>query len=146
MHVRLRPCEPRDTQALTDLTSQLGYPVSEADLSERLTALLADPEDHQLRVAVDGRDRAIGWVHVERLRLLELPPAAQVMGLVVDDGHRSGGVGAALLEGAETIARGWGCQTMLIRSNVVRSRAHEFYERHGYMRVKTAYAFEKRLA
>ena len=32
-----------------------------------------------------------------------------------------------------------------LRSNVIRERAHAFYERHGYTHVKTQKAFRKQL-
>ncbi len=136
----------RDAARVAELTSQLGYPVSEAELRDRLATALAAPTDHRLLVAVDTEDRPIGWAHVERLRVLELPPAAQLMGLVVSEEHRSAGIGAALLDRAEATARAWGCRSLRVRSNVVRERAHGFYERAGYRNIKTSYTFEKELA
>ncbi|MBA3436207.1 MAG: GNAT family N-acetyltransferase [Chloroflexi bacterium] len=135
----------RDAAEVAELTGQLGYPVSEADLRERLETALAAPADHCLLVAVDTNDVPIGWAHVERLRVLELPPAAQLAGLVVSEQHRSAGVGAALLERTEASARDWGCRSLRVRSNVTRERAHRFYERAGYRRIKTSYTFEKEI-
>lgn len=145
MRGSIRPMDVRDAAAVAELTGQLGYPVAAADLGDRLATVLAAPTDHRLLVASDAKDVPIGWAHVERLRLLELPPAAQLAGLVVAEEHRSAGVGSALLERAEATARQWRCRSLLIRSNVVRERAHRFYERAGYRRIKTSYTFEKLL-
>ena len=145
MSAAIRPMDVRDAAEVAELTGQLGYPVSEADLRERLETALAAPADHCLLVAVDTNDVPIGWAHVERLRVLELPPAAQLAGLVVSEQDRSAGVGAALLERTEASARDWGCRSRRVRSNVTRERAHRFYERAGYRRIKTSYTFEKEI-
>lgn len=137
--------EVRDAGAVAELTGELGYPVDEADLVERLAEVLADPADHVILVAVGPDDVPVGWSHVERMRILERPPAAQLMGLVVGAEHRSRGIGSALLGASEAAARAWGCHTLLIRSNVKRERAHEFYERAGYAKEKTSFTFTKRL-
>ncbi len=145
MSAVIRPMDVRDAARVAELTGELGYPVSEAELRDRLTTALAAPTDHRLLVAVDTEDVPIGWAHVERLRLLELPPAAQLAGLVVSEEHRSAGIGAALLERAEVTARGWGCRSLRVRSNVLREHAHRFYERAGFRKIKTSYTFEKEL-
>jgi len=46
---------------------------------------------------------------------------------------------------AEQWARVHGFALMRVRSNVVRERAHRFYEREGYARVKTQAVFRKAL-
>ncbi len=145
MSLRIRPMEVRDASAVAKLTGELGYPVDEVDLVDRLAVVLADPADHLVFVAVDEDDVPVGWSHVERMRILERPPVAQLMGLVVGAEHRSRGIGSALLGASEAAARAWGCRTLLIRSNVKRERAHEFYERAGYAKVKTSFTFERRL-
>lgn len=142
---RIRPARPADAGALAPLTAQLGYPVEEAEQAERLADLLADPDDHAVLVVVDEADRPIGWAHVERQRILEASRNAVLMGLVVDEEHRSTGVGSTLLRAAEEQALGWGCRTMVVRSRVSRERAHRFYAREGYRLWKTSHVFEKRL-
>ena len=65
--------------------------------------------------------------------------------VAVDDAFRSRGIGRALLERAEAWARERGVSVLQVRSRVTRERAHAFYEREGYERIKTAYVFRKRL-
>ncbi len=74
---------------------------------------------------------------------LEEPPFAELAGLVVADSARGIGIGAALLAAAEAWARAAGFALMRVRSNVVRERAHRFYEREGYCRVKAQAVFHK---
>ena len=64
--------------------------------------------------------------------LLESGEGRDIGGLVVDDGHRSAGIGAELLAAAEAWARESGATKMVVRSRVARERAHRFYEREGY--------------
>jgi GNAT superfamily N-acetyltransferase len=87
----------------------------------------------------------VGWVHVSVSHLLESDIRAEVNGLIVAEGQRSAGAGAKLLEAAEQWALRHGCRAMNVRSNVIRERAHVFYERHGYEHYKTQKAFRKAL-
>jgi len=82
---------------------------------------------------------------VSKQPLLEVEVRAEVNGLVVAEGQRSFGAGARLLAAAEDWARKHGCKSMSVRSNVIRERAHKFYERHGYEHYKTQKSFRKPL-
>jgi GNAT superfamily N-acetyltransferase len=133
-----------DASVVADLTTQLGYPVAAGELASRMSEVLGSA-DAALLVAVDENDTVVGWVHVERLRILERPPTANIDGLVIDEGVRSAGIGAALLAEAEAWAQARGIGAMQVRSRTTRERAHRFYEREGYRRIKTSYVFEKPL-
>jgi GNAT superfamily N-acetyltransferase len=87
----------------------------------------------------------IGWIHVSKQPLLETDMRAEINGLVVAEGQRSRGAGAKLLAAAEDWARQRGCKGMSVRSNVIRERAHQFYERNDYEHYKTQKSFRKRL-
>jgi GNAT superfamily N-acetyltransferase len=60
-------------------------------------------------------------------------PFGRLASVVVRDGWRSRGIGAALLAKTEEICRARGCSAIEVTSAQTRSRAHEFYERHGYV-------------
>lgn len=143
---RIRPARPADAADLARLTTQLGYAVDPVEQERRLARVLARGDDNLVVVAVDDADRPLGWLRVAAVRLLELGDAAQVMGLVVDEGARSAGIGAALLATGETWARQRGCRSMEVASRETRVDAHRFYERAGYERYKVSYRFRKRLA
>jgi GNAT superfamily N-acetyltransferase len=136
---------PGDAAAVAELTTQLGYPVDGPTQRRRIEDVLEASSHHGLLVAVDNADAPVGWIHVERIRYLEGDDTANVGGLVVGDGHRSAGIGAALLEAAEAWATEQGCRRMIVRSRVSRERAHRFYERHGYAEYKTSRTFAKEL-
>ena len=135
---------PADAPLVADLATQLGYPSGPQETTERLATLQRQPDAHAAFVA-DEDGRAVGWVHVALSASLLSGPKADIGGLVVDEGHRSGGVGAELLAAAEAWARERGARTMMVRSRVARERAHRFYERKGYALVKTSHVFEKPL-
>jgi GNAT superfamily N-acetyltransferase len=61
--------------------------------------------------------------------------------MVVDENHRSQGIGAALVKAAIGWADEHGFRTVRVRSNVVRERTHAFYERLGFSRTKTQVVF-----
>ena len=142
--MRIRPMTAADASVVADLTTQLGYPTSPTETTERISVLLARPDDHAALVAEED-GRAVGWVHVAIYTSLESGRVATIGGLVVDEGHRSGGIGAELLAAAEEWARESGAAKMVVRSRVTREQAHRFYEREGYAILKTSHVFEKRL-
>jgi GNAT superfamily N-acetyltransferase len=133
-----------DAAIVADLTTQLGYPSSADEIATRFAELRGRHDDEVL-VATDSNDTPIGWVHVARVAALESSATAFIGGLVVDDAHRSGGIGAELLAAAEDWARRRGAATMIVRSRSTRERAHRFYERAGYAQIKLSHVFEKPL-
>jgi len=56
-------------------------------------------------VAADDHDRAIGWLHAELRGGLTTALSVHVAGLVVDEAHRSAGIGQSLLAAGEAWAR-----------------------------------------
>lgn len=141
---RIRPMREADAARVAALTTQLGYPVAPDELASRL-AEVRTHDDHELLVAVDPDDAAIGWIHVGRHAGLEVADLAIIHGLVVDETLRSGGIGNELVDAAEAWARSTGATTIIVRSRVARQRAHRFYERIGYVEVKVSHTFSKPL-
>lgn len=142
--LKIRRAKSVDAPRLADLAGQLGYPATTAQLRERLRTIKPALQ-HAVFVAESPKDGVIGWLHVSRQPLLEEELRAEVNGLVVADGQRSLGAGARLLAAAEDWARTHGCKAMSVRSNVLRERAHKFYERNGYEHNKTQKSFRKPL-
>jgi len=129
--VLIRPATAVDLERIAVLFGQLGYPNDAAQLATRLAAVPAG-DTMQILVAHDG-NTVVGVAVVHVMAPLHMPDHwALLSALVVDDAHRSGGTGAALLQGAEAFATGHGCTQLELSSNVARTRAHQFYERQGY--------------
>lgn len=138
----IRPATPADAPRLAVLSEALGYPVTPEVLGQRLARLLPNP-DHTILVAQLSSGAIIGWLHGATLDLLEAGTRCEILGLVVDSGHRRLGVGRRLVQAVEAWARGRGLQEIGVRSNVVRVEAHPFYEGLGFTRAKTQHAYRK---
>jgi GNAT superfamily N-acetyltransferase len=139
----IRRARSGDAARLAALSGELGYPATVSEMKTRLSRLKR-AGDNAIFVAENGGE-VIGWLHASVSYLLEVPIRAEVNGLVVTERHRSLGAGARLLDAAENWARKKKCVSMSVRSNVIRARAHGFYERRGYEHYKTQKAFRKPL-
>ena len=103
----IRSATPADGAVLCDLFGQLGYPTPEVDFVRRLEAVLADATQTLLVAGPVGAPQ--GVAHLQRMTLLEADGYAQLLALVVDEAHRSLGLGARLVEAGEAWARAQGC-------------------------------------
>ncbi len=112
---------------------------------QRVERVLARPAE-VVFVAELTPHGVVGWLHGAEQELLESGARCEILGLVVDPDHRGGGVGRRLVAAVEQWAALRGLGQMAVRSNVVRAESHPFYERLGYVRVKTQHAYRKRLA
>ncbi len=141
-HLVVRAATIADVPRLAELCGQLGYPSTIQEVEQRLR--LVQPDDEAaVFVAEQPGGQVVGWVHVSISRTIEVDPSAEIGGLVVDQSRRSEGVGRLLMERAEAWAREKGCTAVTLRSNVIRERAHAFYENLGYTVIKTQKAFRK---
>lgn len=141
--LKIRRARLQDASRLAELSGQLGYPASRAEIVQRMKQMR--PAAQRAIFVAESEENVIGWLHVSVAPLLELALCAEVNGLVVDENRRSLGAGARLLDAAERWAAKKGCKSMSVRSNVIRERAHAFYLRQGYEHYKTQKAFRKNL-
>jgi GNAT superfamily N-acetyltransferase len=126
------------------LATQLGYPTDTDTARARIAALL-ERSEHAALVAVGDEDVPLGWIHVERAHSLAEDGQVLITGLVVDEAHRSDGIGAELLAAADAWARAQGATSMVVRTRTTRHAAHRFYEREGYRLVKESRVYAKPL-
>jgi len=139
----IREALPQDYARIAELAGQLSYPSTPDEISKRLDGMRRSNE-HAVFVAQLGGEIA-GWLAVFVYRVVEADARAEISGFVVDERYRSQRVGMHLLARAERWAREKGCRVIGLRSNVIRDRAHAFYERRGYQHVKTQKSFRKDL-
>lgn len=140
----IRAAAENDAPELADLTTQLGYPVDSDAMRGRLERVMSRSDDVVL-VAVDPDGRAIGWIHVAVLALLEHSDYASINGLAVDERRRGAGIGRALVAAGEEWARQQGATEITVRSRSSRERAHRFYEQLGFVEIKRSHVFSKPL-
>jgi GNAT superfamily N-acetyltransferase len=142
LDVNIREALESDAERIAALCVQLGYDVPLAHVERTLRRRNADNE---IYVAIATRVGVVGWIAVGVVEGLTSSRSALVSGLVVEDEYRSVGVGPLLMARAERWALDHGCSTLHLRTNVIRERAHAFYERLGYARKKSQHHYEKQL-
>ena len=142
MHVRRAQLE--DAVAVAELATQLGYPTPADAARERLARRAEEPAGHAV-VVTEGDAGVTGWIQVSVALRIDSPPCGEIAGLVVDEAHRGAGVGEELVSEAARWARERGVAELRVRSNVLRKRAHRFYARLGFERVKSQVVLKKPL-
>jgi GNAT superfamily N-acetyltransferase len=140
LSIRLIACE--DADAVCQLTGQLGYEASLADIQQRIARLASCTDVQAAFVACLGAE-IVGWIEVAITRHLQTPPFALIGGLVVKDGVRGLGIGRKLCQQVEAWARLQDIALLRVTSRSTRNEAHRFYLRDGYTEVKTSKVFEK---
>lgn len=140
----VRPARPCDCEAMAELAGQLGYECTGEEIQERL-GHMQDPNCYAVLVAEVPEGRIAGWIGAYLNRSVVSGSRAEINGLVVEQQVRSRGIGETLLHAAEEWGRSIGCDTISVRSNVNRDRAHRFYANNGYENVKTQKEFRKDL-
>jgi GNAT superfamily N-acetyltransferase len=127
----IRAAGPADAPRLAALLTQLGYPVSEDEVSHRLTYWLGD--SLSLVIVADRAGEVAGCLSVHAIPYLERTGRwARIESLVVEESARGAGLGRALVAAAENAASRWGCLAVEVTSSRTRAEAHAFYERMGY--------------
>jgi GNAT superfamily N-acetyltransferase len=139
----IRPARTDDAARIAALSATLGYPVTTGDLAPRLGRLAGSGENIVLVAERDGI--VVGWIHAAEQDLLESERRCEILGLVVDDRARRGGVGRRLVAEVEQWAGRRGIGLLSVRSATSRLESHPFYERLGYQRVKSQHVYRKKL-
>ncbi|HMG06356.1 MAG TPA: GNAT family N-acetyltransferase [Chthoniobacterales bacterium] len=138
----IRSANADDAERLAELSEVLGYPVEPGVIRRTLERLLAKP-DHVVFVAEVPPPLVAGWIHAAEQDILEVGRSGEILGLVVAPDRRGEGIGRRLVERVERWAAERGLERVSVRSNVTRVESHPFYERNGYVRVKTQHAYRK---
>ncbi|WP_263410398.1 GNAT family N-acetyltransferase [Terriglobus tenax] len=141
--ITIRPIELHDAAIAASLAEELGYPSTEAIMEARIRRLTASA-GHAVFVAEEN-GIVLGWIDLSVEQHLQSEPRARIGGLVVSEAARGQGIGAMLCRRAEDWGRELGLAKIMLTSRATRERAHAFYERDGYQRVKTSLVFEKTL-
>jgi GNAT superfamily N-acetyltransferase len=122
------------------LFAQLGYPNDAATIERRLISRGRD----SCVLLAQREERITGFIALQIVESLLSGEMAEIAALVVDRAQRGHGTGAMLVRAAEAWAHEHGFRQIRVRSNVIRTDAHRFYEREGYAPVKDQRVFEKR--
>lgn len=143
MALTIRKATVNDAETLASLATQLGYPSEAGQAAQRLLRL---PAGRATVLVAADRGLVVGWAHVSTQASLLADDTAEIMGLIVEQGYRDRGIGRALLRAAELWALENGCSTLVVRTNIVRQRAHQFYSQNGFLHTKTSLTLTKHLS
>jgi ribosomal protein S18 acetylase RimI-like enzyme len=129
--VRIRQLTSLDIPLALPLMAELGYPSTSDAFSQRLTAVLSDPNGNVLVAEVEKQ--LLGLIGLQSFEMLHRPGRlGRVTALVVAESARGCGVGTSLLRAAEAHLLEAGCVMLEVTSAENRADAHAFYEAHGY--------------
>ena len=138
--VSIRSAQAGDAASIAALATQLGYPATTEDMQDRLQRIHTRTEGAVIVAELDDGE-VCGWIMVTSVTSLTSAARAEVAGLVVDQALRGLGIGSLLLQAAVHWARKEGYAEVRVHSNTVRTRAHQFYERESFTRIKTQVLF-----
>ena len=136
----IREIIAQDAAAITLLSYQLGYSISEEQTVQNINALMQSNR-HDVFVAVDEQ-HVIGWMGVSCNISLESSPMCEIHGLVVNEKYRNKGIGKMLIEKAKQWSRDKGINKLRLRCNIKRTDAHKFYTNAGFTEIKQQKVFE----
>jgi GNAT superfamily N-acetyltransferase len=137
----IRAVREADSSAIALLIGQLGYSLTPDEAALRLSAVL-ETANHRAWVFEES-GTVLGILHAFFRPAFDNPPEVMVQTLVVEASARSKGIGEALMAKAEQWAREQGSTTVSLYSRADRSRAHQFYERLGYVKTATSARMRK---
>jgi N-acetylglutamate synthase-like GNAT family acetyltransferase len=138
--IKIRPMEVSDAIPVANLSHQLGYPCTPAEMDLRIRSLQGSTAD-KAWVAED-KEQILGWIQITFMERLESGKFMEITGLVVDENRRSQGIGEQLVAFVKAIAKAHGDPRIVVRSNVLRTRTHGFYLRNGFHEKKRQCVFE----
>jgi GNAT superfamily N-acetyltransferase len=132
--ILIRTAGPEDVPALTGLSEQLGYPVTEQEILDNLQIILSSNNETVL-VAVAG-NKVAGWIGLVHTIHLCAGHYCQVSGLVVDTAFHRQGIGKKLVAAAKQWALDKKLGLLRVNCNTKRKEAHAFYSGLGFTEIK----------
>lgn len=129
--INIRQADESDANALALLVAERGfdYPTEISLVRERLADLIGAGDCSLVAVY---NSKVIGMALLHRTRFLHRAPDGRIVSLVISETYRSRGVGARLIQAAESVFCNWGCGRVEVTSGAAREAAHRFYVRAGY--------------
>ena len=139
MNISIRPMQLEDALAINSLSKQLGYDLSLEDTQNCIQQILQRKDDISL-VAI-FENNIVGWIHAFKAYRIETQPFIEIGGLVVDESHRSKGIGKILVDEVKKWCGSKEISSLRVRCNTRRRESHLFYQRIGFHEMKEQKVF-----
>lgn len=136
----IRTARQEDAAALAELMNELGYPSTQAQMSERMEAILLQPAYTTLLACLG--DSIVGMLGACHQHYYEHNGSyVRILALVTHKDHRKIGVAQTLLAAAEDWARERDAGALVLNcgNREERAAAHKFYAARGFRARSTGY-------
>ena len=128
--MRIRQATTDDARSLVILLEQLGHPLSEEIVQQKIKLFLT--ENFQLLVC-EVDEETVGFISLHWFdKFHSVGKTARITALCVHEKVRDMGIGGALLAAAEKLLTDNGCREIEVTSNMRRALTPDFYRKHGY--------------
>jgi N-acetylglutamate synthase-like GNAT family acetyltransferase len=101
-------------------------------LEEQIEKIRMDPNNFLLVYDEGGKILGTLTLNICLQALHGLRPFGVVENIIVDENHRSQNIGRKLIQYVEEYCKSIDCHKIMLLSNLIRQRAHQFFEREGY--------------
>jgi GNAT superfamily N-acetyltransferase len=131
--MQVRRAQPRDASSI-EAFYRLLVP-GDANISvapERLAALESDQANHLLVADIEGVVSGSAFLTICLDAMYGFQPYGVVENVIVLPAWRGRGVGAALMNGVEQVARAARCTKLMLLSSRSRAEAHAFFLQLGF--------------
>lgn len=126
----VRPARPEDARFIVELLEQLGHPLPESQVLEKIE--LFDAPDFRLLVC-ETAQKTLGFISLHWFdKFHSIGKTGRITALCVDERSRDMGIGGALLASAEQLLKENGCREIEVTTNMRRTRTPAFYQKYGY--------------
>ena len=140
MNILVREITRADSTAVASLTGQLGYQTTVVAASDLIVEILQSKSD--LALVAEINTQVVGWIHAFYAIRLESGRFVEIGGLVVDEQHRSKGIGKILIAAVKQWAGQRQVKNIKVRCNTKRLASHQFYLKAGFTETKEQKIFE----
>ena len=137
--IYIRQALENDADSIAGLLEELGYP-GEISFARDHIRRSRGPHSHSDIQVVECNKAIVGFIAWYRMDVLPYPYAwLRITALCVTASHRHKGLGHALEASAQRAAVRQGCEFIELTSDILRTTAHRFYERLGYVEKRRRY-------
>ncbi|ANF82222.1 GNAT family N-acetyltransferase [Acinetobacter sp. NCu2D-2] len=122
-----------DLLEIHQLTTQLGYPTSIANIKNRLQRI--HQHDHYQTLVIEAQHKVVGYAgYIEQYTWEFDEGYFRIQALVINDQYRGQGLGKALIQAIQNLAQQRGLKRLLVNSGNRPERypAHAFYKNLGF--------------